>query len=80
MLVISSNEEDVSSSEEACSDDPSARETNEVFLPDDIWHEKYRNTVGNQDRKNLEYYSYQIKTRGGLNFEPPRGSHFGKIN
>jgi hypothetical protein len=37
-------------------DDASARETNEVFLPDDIWHEKFRDAIGHQDRENLEYY------------------------
>ncbi len=37
-------------------DDPSARRTNEDFLPDAVWHEKFRAAVGNQDTHNLDYY------------------------
>ncbi|MFN2144878.1 MAG: hypothetical protein ACK2T7_05970, partial [Anaerolineales bacterium] len=37
-------------------DDPSARRTNEDFLPDEIWYEKFRPYVGNQDEHNLAYY------------------------
>ena len=37
-------------------DDIRARATNEVFLPDEIWHAKYRAHVGDSDRLNLEYY------------------------
>jgi hypothetical protein len=37
-------------------DDPSARRTNEDFLPDAVWHEKFRSAVGNQDAHNLAYY------------------------
>ncbi len=37
-------------------DDPAARRTNEVFLDDGIWFGKYREMIGNQDRRNLEYY------------------------
>lgn len=37
-------------------DDHSARKTNEDFLPDELWHGKYREAVGYADRGNLEYY------------------------
>lgn len=37
-------------------DDPAARRTNEVFLDDDIWFGKFRDLLGNQDQRNLEYY------------------------
>ncbi len=37
-------------------DDVSARTTNEVFLPEEIWHTKYRPYVGNSDQINLAYY------------------------
>ena len=38
-------------------DDPSARRTNEVFLSDEFWFNKYRSLLGNQDQRNMEYYS-----------------------
>lgn len=37
-------------------DDPQARRTNEVFLDDEIWFNKFRDILGNQDRHNLTYY------------------------
>ncbi len=37
-------------------DDESARTTNEPFLPDAIWHAKFRDAIGNQNRANLTYY------------------------
>lgn len=37
-------------------DDPSARRTNEDFLPEAIWRDKFRDVVGNQDQHNLSYY------------------------
>ena len=37
-------------------DDIESRTTNEVFIPEDIWQEKYRDTLGNQDQNNLVYY------------------------
>ena len=40
-------------------DEPSARRTNEDFLPDQIWYEKFRPYVGNQDQHNLAYYRGQ---------------------
>ncbi len=37
-------------------DDPAARRTNEVFLDDALWFSKYRDLLGYQDRRNMEYY------------------------
>lgn len=37
-------------------DDPSARRTNENFMDDEIWFAKYRDLLGNQDQRNLDYY------------------------
>ncbi len=37
-------------------DDPLARRTNEDFMDDKMWYSKYRALLGNQDRRNLEYY------------------------
>lgn len=37
-------------------DDPTARRTNENFMDDDIWYAKYRDLLGNQDQRNLDYY------------------------
>lgn len=37
-------------------DDPAARRTNEVFMADEFWYGKYREMLGPQDRRNLEYY------------------------
>ena len=37
-------------------DDPQSRRTNEVFLDDEIWFNKFRRILGNQDRHNLAYY------------------------
>lgn len=37
-------------------DDVKTRTTNEVFIPEDIWISKYRETIGNQDQNNLDYY------------------------
>lgn len=37
-------------------DEPSARRTNEDFLPDAIWQAKFRPYLGNQDEHNLAYY------------------------
>jgi len=44
-------------------DDVETRTTNEVFIPEDIWISKYRETIGNQDQKNLDYYRsvYDLK-------------------
>jgi len=36
-------------------DDPAARRTNEVFMPDEMWFGRYREMLGAQDRRNLEY-------------------------
>ena len=46
-------------------DDVAARTTNEVFLPEDVWRAKYRDTVGNQDQANLDYYqeTYGLHTQ-----------------
>jgi hypothetical protein len=40
-------------------DDPAARRTNEVFLDDELWFNKYRALLGNQDQNNLEYYTQE---------------------
>jgi len=37
-------------------DDPLARRTNEVFLNDALWYDKYRTMIGNQDLLNFDYY------------------------
>jgi hypothetical protein len=37
-------------------DDPAARRTNEVFMPDEMWYGRFRQMLGAQDRRNLEYY------------------------
>jgi hypothetical protein len=37
-------------------DDPNARRANEVFLDNKLWFGKYRDLVGDQDQRNLEYY------------------------
>jgi hypothetical protein len=37
-------------------DDPNARRTNEVFLDDTLWYSKYRDLLGDQDQRNLDYY------------------------
>ncbi len=37
-------------------DDPDARRTNEVFMDDAHWYGKYRDLLGNQDMRNLQYY------------------------
>ncbi len=37
-------------------DDPTARRTNEIFMDDEIWYAKYRELLGNQDQRNLDYY------------------------
>ncbi len=37
-------------------DDPAARRTNEIFLPDEIWYSTFREAIGNQDLRNLEYF------------------------
>jgi len=37
-------------------DDPAARRTNEVFMPDEMWFGRYREMLGAQDRRNLDYY------------------------
>lgn len=37
-------------------DDPLARRTNEVFMGDELWFGKFRNLLGAQDQRNLEYY------------------------
>ena len=47
-------------------DDVRARTTNEVFLPEEIWHAKYRAYVGDSDLLNLEYYRETF----GLHAEP----------
>ncbi|GAP13030.1 GxGYxY sequence motif in domain of unknown function [Longilinea arvoryzae] len=51
-------------------DDPAARRTNEVFMSDEFWYGKYRDLVGAQDRRNLEYYrqehSARIREAGNL--------------
>ncbi len=44
-------------------DDPSARRTNEDFLPDAIWHSKFRAAVGDQDAHNLAYYRKRFGLR-----------------
>ena len=45
-------------------DDPEARRTNEVFIDDALWFGKYREMVGYQDRRNLEYFqiTYDLTT------------------
>ncbi len=37
-------------------DDPTARRTNEDFMDDEIWYGKYRDLLGHQDQRNLDYY------------------------
>jgi hypothetical protein len=37
-------------------DDVADRTTNEVFIPEDIWLEKYQHYIGYQDRENMAYY------------------------
>jgi hypothetical protein len=37
-------------------DDANARRTNEVFLDDTLWYSKYRDLLGAQDKRNLDYY------------------------
>ena len=44
-------------------DDPKARQTNEVFMDDAIWYGKYRDMLGNQDQRNLEYYQKEHGVR-----------------
>jgi hypothetical protein len=46
-------------------DDPLARRTNEDFMDDKMWYDKYRAMLGNQDERNLEYY----KKEHGLRVE-----------
>jgi hypothetical protein len=43
-------------------DDPLARRTNEDFMDDTMWYGKYRALLGNQDKRNLDYY----KTEHGV--------------
>ncbi len=49
-------------------DDPAARRTNEDFLPENVWREKYRAYLGNQDFHNLQaykqFYPLEIRTAG----------------
>lgn len=40
-------------------DDPAARRTNEVFMPDEQWFGRYREMLGAQDRRNLAYYTQE---------------------
>jgi len=40
-------------------DDPAARRTNEVFMPDEMWFGRYREMLGAQDRRNLAYYTQE---------------------
>ena len=51
-------------------DDPAARRTNEVFLDDALWFGKFRELLGNQDQRNLEYYcqehGFQISLAASL--------------
>lgn len=51
-------------------DDSAARRTNEVFLDDALWFGKYRDLLGNQDRRNLDYYcqthGFRPRARPGL--------------
>jgi len=47
-------------------DDPAARRTNEVFMDDDLWFGKYREQVGNQDQRNLEYYCQEYGFKPNL--------------
>ena len=41
-------------------DDPTARRTNENFMDDEIWYKKYRDLLGNQDQRNLNYYQQKF--------------------
>lgn len=52
-------------------DDPAARRTNEVFMDDAIWYGKYREMLGNQDQRNLEYYrkEHGIKTQSAASLD-----------
>lgn len=40
-------------------DDPAARRTNEVFMPDEMWYGRFRGMLGAQDRRNLDYYQQE---------------------
>jgi hypothetical protein len=44
-------------------DDPAARRTNEVFMSDEFWYGKYRDMLGPQDRRNLEFYRQEHGVR-----------------
>lgn len=44
-------------------DDPAARRTNEVFMAEEFWYGKYREMLGPQDRRNLEYYRLEHGAR-----------------
>src|SRR5512143_1158668 len=63
-------------------DDPAARRTNEVFMDDALWFGKYRDLLGNQDQRNLEYYchahGFQPQPSAGL--EELVHKHRGQLN
>ncbi len=63
-------------------DDPSTRVTNEVFLDDEIWFEKYRDAIGNQDMHNLEYYEtrYDLSINREVELLPTILKHLGKFD
>ncbi|MCP4755079.1 MAG: hypothetical protein GY866_29725 [Proteobacteria bacterium] len=60
-------------------DDVETRTTNEVFIPEDIWISKYRDTIGNQDRKNLEYYQsvFDLEVKATIDLKTAVKKHAG---
>jgi hypothetical protein len=52
-------------------DDPESRKTNEDFIPEDLWREKFRNFLGRHDRHNLDAYKkiYPIEENNAHDLE-----------
>lgn len=63
-------------------DDPTARRTNEDFLDDEIWYSKYRDLLGNQDQRNLEYYreKYKLVITSAVNLKELITANIDKIS
>ncbi len=52
-------------------DDPESRKTNEDFISEDLWKEKFRDSLGRQDRLNLNAYEkiYPIEEKNSRTLE-----------
>ncbi|MBE0687684.1 MAG: hypothetical protein IH585_16960 [Anaerolineaceae bacterium] len=63
-------------------DDPTARRTNEDFLDDEIWYSKYRDLLGNQDQRNLDYYreKYKLAITSAVNLKELVTANFDKLS